>query len=240
MLLVSTAKRHDVIALDPTFFENSFDSFCCPPARSEGQSEGFTVVRNENKLAHWGAPAVFGIFRIGDQLPKNFKVVARMFSQDRQRRDSECRLVENVLSLVIFASYAANHLSEERLRTIVREHVLKVSAHLLTGVADSIDEAFVTLRMKDSMIHVSHVQHALGSVGRPMSDADLEAKFRDLAALGAPGVDAARLIDAVWSLDAAAEASTLARLAVPRAGPAAPRFATMSPKESRRRKKGAS
>ena len=102
------------------------------------------------------------------------------------------------------------------------------------------DEAFVTLRMKDSMIHISHVQHALGSVGRPMSDADLEAKFRDLAALGAPGVDAARLIDAVWSLDAAAEASTLARLAVPRAGPAAPRFATMSPKESRRRKKGAS
>ncbi len=82
------------------------------------------------------------------------------------------------------------------------------------------DEAFVTLRMKDSVIRVSHVQHALGSIGRPMSDADLEAKFRDLAALGAPGVDASRLIDAVWSLDAAAQASTLARLAVPPAGPA--------------------
>jgi 2-methylcitrate dehydratase PrpD len=101
------------------------------------------------------------------------------------------------------------------------------------------DEAFVTLRMKDSMIRVSHVQHALGSARRPLSDADLEAKFRDLAALGAPGVDASRLIDAVWSLDTTAKASALARLAVPRASPAAPRFATMSRKKPpRRRKKG--
>jgi len=99
------------------------------------------------------------------------------------------------------------------------------------------DEAFVTLRMKDSMIYVSHVQHALGSVERPMTDADLEAKFRDLAALGAPEVDASRLIDAVWSLDAAADAATLVRLAAPRAGVAGRRSAGTPRKKSKHARK---
>lgn len=90
---------------------------------------------------------VSGISRIGDQLPKNFKIVPRLVPQYRQRWDSECRLVENILSLVICSSYATNHLSEERLRAIVREHVLKVSAHSLTGVADSIDEPLVALEV---------------------------------------------------------------------------------------------
>jgi len=49
---------------------------------------------------------------------------------------------------------------------------------------------------------------------RPMSDADLEAKFRDLAQLGAPGRETRSTIDRVWSLDALADASALARFAV--------------------------
>lgn len=93
------------------------------------------------------------------------------------------------------------------------------------------DEAFVTLRMKDSMIYVSHVLHALGSVERPMRDADLEAKFRALAEAGAPGIRAQRMIDAVWSLDAAADASVLVRLADPRGGGTASR----TPGEPRRK-----
>ena len=47
-----------------------------------------------------------------------------------------------------------------------------------------------------------------------MSDADLEAKFRDLAEAGAPGRETRSTIDRVWSLDALADASALARLAV--------------------------
>lgn len=40
-----------------------------------------------------------------------------------------------------------------------------------------------------------------------MSDADLEAKFRELAAYGSPGCDAGRLIDLAWGLDRAPDAA---------------------------------
>ncbi len=80
------------------------------------------------------------------------------------------------------------------------------------------DEALVTLRMKDGRTFSAQVSHARGSLERPMSDADLEAKFRDLAAAGAPHCNAGRLIKAVWSLENARDASALARLAVPLRG----------------------
>ena len=47
-----------------------------------------------------------------------------------------------------------------------------------------------------------------------MSDADIEAKVRELARHGCPGLDPAPLIDAVWSLDRATDAGAIVRLAV--------------------------
>ena len=56
------------------------------------------------------------------------------------------------------------------------------------------------------------VPHAIGSLEKPMSDRDLEAKFRDLAA--GTGCDAGTLTDLVWSLEALDDAAQLARAAV--------------------------
>jgi 2-methylcitrate dehydratase PrpD len=59
------------------------------------------------------------------------------------------------------------------------------------------------------------IEHALGSLHRPMSDADLEAKFHGLVdpVLGA---DRARvLIDAAWRVSEAADLHALAALARP-------------------------
>jgi hypothetical protein len=38
-------------------------------------------------------------------------------------------------------------------------------------------------------------------MARPMSDAELEAKFRGLADHGAPTLDAGRLIESIWGID---------------------------------------
>jgi len=63
--------------------------------------------------------------------------------------------------------------------------------------------------------HETTVLHARGSIAQPLSDADIEAKVRDLAAMGGSGCDAARVIEAVWTLDDAANVSALmAALAV--------------------------
>jgi 2-methylcitrate dehydratase PrpD len=55
----------------------------------------------------------------------------------------------------------------------------------------------------------AHVAHAHGSVARPLSDRELEAKLGDLAAYGAPSCDAERLIDAIWAIDQAESVAQL-------------------------------
>ena len=48
------------------------------------------------------------------------------------------------------------------------------------------------------------MRDALGSLARPLSDADLERKVRGCVAAGGSGCDAGRLIDAAWGVDEAA------------------------------------
>ena len=78
------------------------------------------------------------------------------------------------------------------------------------------DAAGVRIRLKDGRVLECRVEHALGSRGRPMSDSNLEMKFRDLssAVLEPSAIDA--LIAACWTLDASPDAGALARMTVPR------------------------
>lgn len=79
-----------------------------------------------------------------------------------------------------------------------------------------VEAAVVTVRTADGRTLTLEVPHASGSLGRPMSDAQLEAKVRELAAIGAPGCAVDRLIDTVWRVDRLDDAATVARLTVPR------------------------
>jgi 2-methylcitrate dehydratase PrpD len=76
------------------------------------------------------------------------------------------------------------------------------------------DEAHITITLKGGGKLTKHVEHAIGSVERPMSDAALEAKFRHLAdgIMPAPQVD--KLIGMCWSLTDLADAGAVARAAV--------------------------
>ena len=80
------------------------------------------------------------------------------------------------------------------------------------------DAADIRITMRDGRVLHRHVEHAIGSLARPMSDADLEAKFRGLCApvLDAAAVDA--LVRATLQLDSMASAGALAPMTVPRHG----------------------
>lgn len=80
-------------------------------------------------------------------------------------------------------------------------------------------EAHVRFELAERDSLERHVRHAIGSLERPMSDADIEHKLRDLAASAFSEDRAQQLIALAWSLDALDDASTLARAAVPGAGP---------------------
>lgn len=71
------------------------------------------------------------------------------------------------------------------------------------------DEARIAIRLKNGNVISQHIPNALGSLARPMSDRDLEQKFRDLAqdVLSAGQIE--RAIDLCWKIDDLADAGRL-------------------------------
>ncbi len=81
--------------------------------------------------------------------------------------------------------------------------------------AEPVESATVTLRLADGTQHSEHVRHGRGTPGRPMSDAELDAKVHELAAFGAPSIDAAGLIAAMRGIEDETDPTRLTRLTVP-------------------------
>jgi 2-methylcitrate dehydratase PrpD len=94
----------------------------------------------------------------------------------------------------------------------------KVTATVEKGVHE--DQARIAIRLKSGKTLDKFVEHAIGSLDRPMSDSDLEAKFHGLAdgIIGRAGAD--RLIRLCWDIGGLKEAAEVARASVPAASPA--------------------
>ena len=74
-------------------------------------------------------------------------------------------------------------------------------------------EARVRIALRNGKVLEKHVEHALGSIARPLSDADLEIKFRSLVDGILPDDQAARLIELCWSVGELADAGAVPRAA---------------------------
>jgi 2-methylcitrate dehydratase PrpD len=72
-----------------------------------------------------------------------------------------------------------------------------------------IESAHVTITMRSGATIACAIEIAKGDVRNPMTDKDIEAKVYELCAFGGSGCDPAPLIDAVWSLEVAADAGAL-------------------------------
>ena len=98
-----------------------------------------------------------------------------------------------------------------------RDDVTSLRRKVVATVDQTIDEASadVTAILKDGRkVHV-FIEHAIGSLERPMSDKDLEAKFHSLAdaVIGPTKADA--LVEACWTLAAAKDVRSLVDKARP-------------------------
>jgi 2-methylcitrate dehydratase PrpD len=100
---------------------------------------------------------------------------------------------------------------------VVRPDVVALRDRVHAQVDDTIDEASadVTVTMRDGRKHHVFVEHAIGSLERPMSDADLAAKFHGLVdpVLGTASAD--RLIELAMQLGTAPDVRAIARGACP-------------------------
>ena len=71
--------------------------------------------------------------------------------------------------------------------------------------------AKVVVHTADGRVHQASVTDPVGSLAKPMSDADIEHKVRALAALNPRSPDPEPLIEAVWRLDEADSIGALVR-----------------------------
>ena len=115
---------------------------------------------------------------------------------------------------LVFGRAAEDEFSDE---VVMRPDMVALRAKVVATVDDSIDEASadVTAVLNDGRrVHV-FVEHAIGSLQKPMTDAQLEGKFHGLAdrVLGAAATE--RLIAACWQVGACTDLRTLTALAVP-------------------------
>lgn len=78
------------------------------------------------------------------------------------------------------------------------------------------DEVFIEVKLKDGRSLNKHVPHALGSLKRPLTDHDLEQKFRGLCSEILPKDRLERLIGLCWKLPELADAAELARASAAR------------------------
>ena len=113
-----------------------------------------------------------------------------------------------------FGRAAEEEFSDE---VVNRADMVALRRKVVATVDDSIDEASadVTAVLSDGRrVHV-FVEHAIGSLQNPMTDANLEAKFHGLsdAVLGA--AKTAELVKACWAISDAADVRTLTALARP-------------------------
>ena len=94
---------------------------------------------------------------------------------------------------------------------VTREDMVALRRKVVATVDDSIDEAAadVTAVMKDGRRERVFVEHAIGSLERPMTDADLEAKFRSLAEPVIGAGRASRLIAACRAVGGAANVAEI-------------------------------
>jgi len=89
----------------------------------------------------------------------------------------------------------------------------RVTATVEPGVHE--DQVRVSIKLRDGRTLEKFVEHAVGSVDRPMSDAQLEAKFRGLAAGVLTGGETERLIRLCWDIGKLKDAADVARACVP-------------------------
>ncbi len=93
--------------------------------------------------------------------------------------------------------------------------VRAVGDKVMIEVDDSVpgQAAGVTLVTHGGRLPEVYVPHARGSLGRPMTDREVEQKLLSMAAANAPSIDCGRLTAAAWALDTEANAARLMDLA---------------------------
>jgi 2-methylcitrate dehydratase PrpD len=107
------------------------------------------------------------------------------------------------------AQYADQCVSEPAVLDLRRKITVEEDANV------PVETAIVTVQTTDGGRLERHVTEARGTMARPMTDTELEAKFRGLVDYGAPALDPGRLIEAIWGVGDEQDVGRVVRMTVP-------------------------
>lgn len=74
------------------------------------------------------------------------------------------------------------------------------------------EQVEMTIELSDGRVLRKRIEHAIGSLEKPMSDADLERKFTDLAEGILPKEQTAKVMELCWKVEGLADAGEIARM----------------------------
>ena len=100
----------------------------------------------------------------------------------------------------------------------VNDPAIKRVRELTTAVGDATiteDQSRIEVELKDGRRLTRFVEQSLGNIHRPLSDTQLEEKFRDQAVMVLPAGDVEALIQSCWRIDQLDDVRDLVTLAVP-------------------------
>jgi 2-methylcitrate dehydratase PrpD len=102
----------------------------------------------------------------------------------------------------------------------VNDPVIKRVREAATAVGDPTiteDQAHIEVELKDGRRVSKFVEQSLGNIHRPLSDAQLDEKFRDQAVMVLPAADVEALIQLCWRIDQLEDVRDVVIAAVPAA-----------------------
>jgi 2-methylcitrate dehydratase PrpD len=185
-------------------YRNSYKPFACGLV-VHAVIDGCIRLRNENKLT------ADMIERIDLDI---HPIVIELTSKRKPRTGLEGKFsVYYAAAIAIVAGRAGEHqFSDAAVRDPI---VVGLRDRVETSVDPSLaqDQARVRIKLKDGRVLDRFVVHAVGSVEIPLSDAQLEAKFADLASGILPDDRARRLMDLCRNVERLDDAGDIARAA---------------------------
>jgi 2-methylcitrate dehydratase PrpD len=132
----------------------------------------------------------------------------RIVRNERDTRVSihHCAAIALLLGRADVADFDMPAVQDPALAALRAKVVAECDANLPRGAAR------VTITLADGSTHQQYVEHPRGSAKRPLSDAELAAKYRANAALGGTTADVEAQITALWALDKSASITPLMAL----------------------------